>query len=71
MCCAPRGSAGRLSENKLTTSGIASLRDDEETKCPMVTKIIFFSLSLFQLKDEPERAGIRRLRKAPFYFEIG
>jgi hypothetical protein len=30
-----------------------------------------FPLSLFQLKDEPEREGIRQLRKAPFYFGIG
>jgi hypothetical protein len=31
----------------------------------------FLTLSLFQLKDEPEREGIRQLRKAPFYFGIG
>jgi hypothetical protein len=30
-----------------------------------------YLLSLFQLKDEPEREGIRQLRKAPFYFGIG
>ena len=35
----------------------------------MVTKEFVLALSLFQLKDEPEEAGTRQLRKAPFWFE--
>src|SRR6202035_2534023 len=60
----------RLIENKPATSAITSLRDDEVTERCHGYQNYFFSRSLFQLKDEPERAGIRRLRKAPFILKL-
>jgi hypothetical protein len=59
----------RLIENKPATSAITSLRDDEVTERCHGYQNYFFSLSLFQLKDEPEGDGNRQLRKAPFGFE--
>ena len=42
----------------LTISATIALRDDQPTERVMVTKIYFFSLSLFQSKDEPEGRGL-------------
>jgi hypothetical protein len=45
------------------------LRDIELNRAPPWLPKLFFLLSLFQLKDEPEGKGKRQLRKAPFCFE--
>jgi hypothetical protein len=51
---------------KAPTTVNTSLRDDEETAACRSYQRYLLNLSLFQLKDEPEEAGIRQLRKAPF-----
>jgi hypothetical protein len=60
-----------LSENKPATSAITSLRDDEVTERCHGYQNYLFSLSLFQLKDEPEGEGNRAVEEGSFWFEIG
>jgi hypothetical protein len=52
----------------LSICAITSLRDADETARSHGYQINLFTLSLFQLKDEPEGKGKRQLRKAPFLF---
>ena len=61
----------RLIANEPATSAITSLRDDEVTERCHGYQNYFFSLSLFQLKDEPEGEGNRAVEEGSFWFEIG
>jgi hypothetical protein len=52
---------------------ITSLRDDEvkERRHGYQRNLLPLSLSLFQLKDEPEGQGNKAVEEGSFWFEIG